>query len=160
MPPAPIVGADPRQYGLDRRPVRRPPANMMHPHYACGIYQHIAAALVDIPFRFFRKPASRNFLQVSPPGANSPNFPEACIQHTICAVYLPCLIDQKRPVQPGIFRIGSGKKPGLEGDHHHFDILLPELAFVLLQPQQVSPARQSPQVAMKNHQQPLTSEIV
>jgi hypothetical protein len=127
---------------------------MMEPHDPSGIHENISPPLADVAFRFFGQAAVSELFEVSPPRARSPYIPEAGFEHTICSVKLTCRIDQKRPGKARIFDIGSGKKSDFKSDDYNLYIQPVELIFVLLQLQQMSPAGESSQVPMKDHQKP------
>jgi hypothetical protein len=128
----------------------------MKPDNANRVDQDITAALADIAGRFFRQLAVQYLFQVSPPGLWTPNIPETSGQHPIGPVKFPVLINQDRPWQFGLFYILAGEIAGLKGNDHNLDPESRKTFFMVPQLRQVSPARQSPKVPMKNHQQPGT----
>jgi hypothetical protein len=127
---------------------------MMEPHDPCRIDENISPSLADVALRLRRKATPYDLLEVSPPGAGSPDVPEPGLQHAISTVELPSRIDQKGPTKAGILEIGSCEKSGFEG--HNQDLYSPplELSFDLLQLHQMSSARQSAQMPVKDHQEP------
>ncbi len=127
---------------------------MMEPHDSSGVYENISPSLADVPFRLFGPAAVCEPFEVSPPCGWSPYIPEAGFKHATGSVKLTCCIDQKRPAKARILDIGSGEKSGFKSDDYNLYIPPVELIFVLLQLQQVPLAGQSPQVPMKDHQEP------
>jgi hypothetical protein len=63
-------------------------------------------------------------------------------------------------MKPGVLRITTGQETRFEGYHHYLDNQSLKLPLVLLQLQQMPPARQSTQVPVKDHQEPATSVVI
>ena len=55
--------------------------------------------------------------------------------------------------------IRHGQRSGIESDHAHFDIPLDKLLMVLSQLRQMLSARQSPEMPVKNQQQPVAPVV-
>jgi hypothetical protein len=79
--------------------------------------------------------------------------------HPIRLVKGSARVDQKRPWELRITDIRHGQRSGIEGDHAHFDIPLDKLWTVLSQLRQMLSARQSPEMPVKNQQQPVAPVV-
>jgi hypothetical protein len=133
---------------------------MMEPNYPFWINENITAPLTHVPLRFLWKTTMREFLEICPPCVRSPDIPIGGFEHVIGFVNVTGSIYKKRPMKAGILDISFGEKTRFKGHDHHFHISPVKLIFVLLQLQQVPTARESPEVSVKDHQEPRPPIIV
>jgi len=122
--------------------------------------QYISAALKDVPFRLFQLLPLTDLLQVRPPRFRTPNIPEGGGEHAVVPVRIAGIIDEKRPGQRSLFDITARKKAGLKCDHYDLYVPPSELLLVITQLRDVRPARESAEVAMEHHQQPIPPEVI
>ena len=64
------------------------------------------------------------------------------------------MIDQQRPLELSIAHIRHGQRPSVEGNHTNGDVPFDKLSVVLSQLRQMLATRQSPEMAVKDQQQP------
>ncbi len=81
------------------------------------------------------------------------------MEHAVGPIDLPLLVEQDRPRIPGLVEIGTDQRATLKGHHHNLHVQRADI-LGLLQLQQVSSAGQSTQMAMEDHQQPGSLEVV
>ncbi len=129
---------------------------MMEPHDARGIDENIATELSRVSARVFQPPAARELFQVRQPRSASPNVPQPSQVHAVAAVQRAVAVDENGPGNVRIRKVRANKRRGLEGDHRDAYRQFAERLLLLLQLQQVPPAGKSPQVPVKDQQQPVT----
>lgn len=139
--------------------VRRSFSDMMQPDDAGRIDQHIASPLIDVAPRIFRESPPAHLLQIRPPGPKSPDILNSRLRHAVGRVELPLSVHQQRPGESQLLSIAGGLRSGLEGNRHDLRVSSFQLFGMLPQLQQMSPARQSAEVAEKHHKEPLPPEI-
>ena len=79
--------------------------------------------------------------------------------HAVGLIHLQRTVDQYRPRQAGLPRIGLHGRAALEGDNDNLDVEFLQLPLVPSQLRQVFPARQSGQVPVKHQQQPVSGVV-
>jgi hypothetical protein len=76
-------------------------------------------------------------------------------KHPVRVIQAPRVIDEHRPMDTRLLDVGARKRRGLERHDGDGRVEIDEGSFVLLQLQQVPPARQSTEVTMEDQQQPV-----
>ena len=79
--------------------------------------------------------------------------------HAVGPIHLQPTVDQYRPLQAGVPRIGLDERAALEGDDNDLNIEFLQLLLAPSQLRQVFPARQSGEVPVKNQQQPVSGVV-
>jgi len=104
--------------------------------------------------------AVENGLEISPPGFWAPDIPERGGKHVVGPVQFAFFIHQHRPGKIGFIDISAGKMTGLEGDDDDAHVPFFKGLFLFPQLREMRPAGQSPQVAMKDHEQPVAAKFL
>ena len=133
---------------------------MMESHNATRIDQHIPTLLPGVSHRPSWKLATDELLEVGPPRCRPPEMSQSGLEHAVGPIDVPLLVDQDGPRKPGLVEIGTDQWATLKRHDHKLHVERAERILDLLQLQQVSAAGQSTQVAMEDHQQPGSLEVL
>ena len=127
---------------------------MGEPDSTRGIDQHVAPLLKGVSHGPSGKMAPKRFFQISQPGRWPQKMSQRRVLHTVGLIESPLVIYKHGPAEFGFGEVVAHSLLRLE---RHDDDADPEILqglMRLLQLQQVSAAGKSPQVAVKNQQQP------
>ena len=138
------------QQRRDRRTIRGAGTDVMHPHCALRIDEHVAAELLHVGAGSLKTPTSEQQFAVRPPRSRSEDVPPAAAIHSVSRIQQSRLIDQQRPGQTRLSDIRHRHRPGFKSHHADFDAQRGDLAFPLSQLRQMFATGQSPKVAMKH----------
>ena len=94
------------------------------------------------------------------PRCRPPEMSQSGLEHAVGPIDVPLLVDQDRPRKPGLVEIGTDQWATLKRHDHKLHVERAERILDLLQLQQVSAAGQSTQMAMEDHQQPGSLEVL
>lgn len=131
----------------------------MKPNNSFGIDEHIAARLTPIFPRTLQPPSGSQQFEIVPDRGWTVDGPATQLIHLVGSVERSAVIQEKRPLQCRLRDVGSRQRTVIKGHHHHPRVQLLKSLLLLTQLRQVLAARQSTQVAMKDHQQPFSVEI-
>ena len=131
----------------------------MESHETFGIDQDIAPELEHVSASRLGQPTPGQLLQVRPPRGEPPHVAPPASLHLVRTIQLTSMIDEDGPGHARLLDIGARERSLLEGDDHDAKPRL-ETFCVPLQLQQVPAARQSPEVAVEDHEQPHTPIVV
>jgi len=130
-------------------------ADMVEPHDARRIDEHIAPELSRVGAGVFRQPATRELFHVRQPRPASPDVPQASPVHAVAAVQRAVVVDEHGPGDFRFREVRANERRGLERHHRDPNSQLLERSLVLLQLQQVPAAGESPKVPVKHQQEPM-----
>jgi hypothetical protein len=82
------------------------------------------------------------------------------MEHAVGVIDLPLLVDQDGVGNPDLVEIGTDQRATLKRHDHNLHVERAERIVDLLQLQQVPAADQSTQMAMEDHQQPGSLEVL
>ncbi len=133
---------------------------MMESHNATRIDQHIPTLLPGVSHRPPWKLPTDELLEVGPPRCRPPEMSQSGLEHAVGPIDVPLLVDQDGPRKPGLVEIGTDQWATLKRHDHKLHVERAERILDLLQLQQVSAAGQSTQMAMEDHQQPGSLEVL
>jgi len=98
-------------------------------------------------------------LGVCRPGRPSQDVPPSASLHAVGGIQRTRLVNQQRPWQLGSLDIGHCERPRLKRDHQDMQPQRLDFLFVLSQLRQMLSARQSPEMPVKNQQQPVAPVV-
>ena len=127
---------------------------MGEPDSTRGIDQHVAPLLEGVGHGPSGKMAQKRFFQISRPGRWPPEMSQRRTLHTVGLIESPLIIYKHGPSEIGFLEVVAHGLFRLERHDDDADPKILQGLMRLLQLQQVSAARKSPQVAVKNQQQP------
>jgi len=150
----------PLEERCDRRPVCRALPDMMQGHASGGVNENVSPQLANIASGALRPVASTDQLEVRPPRGGPPDRRPSTAAHPIGTIEDPPLVNQQGPSKTRLAHVFFRTSRSLE---RHDDDLEPQLLDVVLVPsqlRQVLTAGQSPEMAMKDHQQPAAAKLL
>ncbi len=133
---------------------------MMESHNATRIDQHIPILLRRVSRGPSWKATTDELLEVGPPRCRTPEIPSSRMEHAVGVIDLPLLVDQDGVGNPDLVEIGTDQRATLKRHDHNLHVERAERIVDLLQLQQVPAADQSTQMAMEDHQQPGSLEVL